>query len=167
MILAHLPAGYIAAKLLHKRFHATCPCWTYFLMAALIGAITPDLDLIYFQFDPRRPYHHHAYWSHLPVLWAGLVAMAGVWFVVAREKKMAALALMFTLCGFIHICLDSVAGSIRWAFPFNALPYSLVTVPRATGSRRLDYLVHWSSWLELIPIMWAAVLWRRTPAPAC
>lgn len=167
MILAHLPAGYIAAKLLHKHFQANCACWKYFLAVALIGSIAPDLDLLYFMVDANRPYHHHAYWSHFPIVWGSLLLIAGIWYRLAEKKKMAALAVMFTLCGFIHICLDSVAGSIRWAYPFNTLPYSLITVPRVTGSRRLDYLVHWSSWLELIPIMWAAILWRATPSPAC
>lgn len=159
MIIAHLPAGYVVAKLLHKRFVPADVAWKPFLLACLVGSIAPDFDFLYYLIDSRI--HHHAFPPHFPILWVGLLAGSVVWFRLAQDKRRAALAVVFALCGFLHLCLDSFAGSIRWLAPFAYDPYSLFTVPRITGSRRLDYLRHWTSWLELIPIAWATVLWRR------
>ncbi len=158
MILAHLPAGYIASKLLHKRLAASGVAWKPFLWAGLLGAVAPDLDMLYYLIDASR--HHHAFFTHFPAFWGGLLLAAGVWYRLARDKRLAVLAVIFALNGVIHLCLDSVAGSIRWLAPFDFQPFAMTTVPRLSGSRRLDYLMHWSSWVELIPIGWALWLWR-------
>ncbi|RJX33535.1 MAG: metal-dependent hydrolase [Oxalobacter sp.] len=159
MILAHLPVGYIAAKLLHKRAGSHGVSWKVFLALALVGSIAPDLDFVYYLIDSSR--HHHIFFTHYPAFWGALLIGAASWYGFARDRRWPVLALALTLNAFVHVCLDSVAGSIRWLAPVSFEPYALVTVPRVTGSRRLDYLVHWSSWLELIPIVWALLLWRN------
>ncbi|MEA5097202.1 MAG: metal-dependent hydrolase [Burkholderiaceae bacterium] len=161
MIFAHLPAGYVVARLLRQRLASAGVSWKPFLLACLLGAIAPDLDFLYYYTIDQQQHHHHAYITHFPIFWGVLLAVAGVWYRLARNKMVAALVLAFTFNACVHLCLDSIAGSIRWLAPFSFEPYSLFIVPRVTGSRRLDYLLHWTSWLELIPIAWALWLWRR------
>ena len=161
MILGHLPAGYVVARLLRQRFAASDVTWRTFLAAALLGSVAPDFDLLYYYTLNQQQQHHHAYVTHFPIFWAGMLVAAAVWYRLARDKAWAALALIFTLNAFIHLGLDSIAGSIRWLAPFDFSPYSLASVPRVTGSRRLDYLMHWTVWLELVPIGWAVRLWWR------
>lgn len=48
MFVAHMPAGYLTAKYLHRRFSASGVTLRMFIIASLLGAIAPDLDLIYF-----------------------------------------------------------------------------------------------------------------------
>jgi inner membrane protein len=164
MILGHLPAGYVLAKLTHKQFEQSSVSWPAFLVAALLGAVAPDFDMAYYLIDNSR--HHHAFVTHFPLFWGGLLLASALWFWCAHDRLWATLALIFAMNGLLHLALDSMAGSIRWAVPVNFLPYSLTTVPQVTGSRRLDYLMHWSSWLELMPMMWAFLLWMRAKAMA-
>jgi len=37
------------------------------------------------------------------------------------------------LGGLLHLCLDSVAGSINWAWPFGDFVLGLIAVPRLPG----------------------------------
>ena len=161
MILGHLPAGYVVARLLRQRFAASGVTWRTFLAAALLGSVAPDFDLLYYYTLNQQQQHHHAYVTHFPIFWAGMLVAAAVWYRMARDKRHAALAVVFAMCGFVHLCLDSGAGNIRWLAPFLDQRFALTKVPHLTGSRRLDYLMHWSFLLELIPIAWALFLWRR------
>ena len=162
MILGHLPAGYVAARLLQGRAAAQGVAWRPFLIAALLGSVAPDFDFLYFYLiDASR--HHHAFVTHTPLFWGGLLLAAVLWYGLARNRRWAVLALVFTFNACIHLCLDSIAGSIRWLAPFSEQVFALTRVPHVTAWRRLDYLLHWASWLELIPIAWAVWLWRRNP----
>lgn len=179
MIFAHLPAGYVVARLLRNRLaeaQTNNPVkakaevevltqqrvpWKWLLAACLLGSIAPDSDLTFYLFDATR--HHHLYPTHYPVVWGSLLLASVVWFCGASDKRWAVLALAFTLNAFVHLCLDSFAGSIRWLAPWSFERYALATVPRRTGTRLFDYLLYWTAWLELIPILWAAWLWRWRP----
>ncbi|CUR46968.1 hypothetical protein Q668_03800 [Alcanivorax sp. PN-3] len=46
MFIGHLPAGYVSAKLLFRRFADTGAATTAFVLAGILGAIAPDLDTI-------------------------------------------------------------------------------------------------------------------------
>ncbi len=162
MILAHLPTGYVVARLLRQPLAGTDIRWKAFLGACLLGSIAPDLDFLYYLIDSSR--HHHIFFTHYPAFWGVVLGASALWYGLAHDKRWPVLALVLALNAFVHVCLDSVAGSIRWLAPLSFEPYALVTVPRVTGSRRLDYVIHWSSWLELIPMLWAGWLGRRTVA---
>jgi hypothetical protein len=169
MIFAHLPAGYVTARLLQKRMHVSDVAWKTFLVAGLLGSVAPDFDLLYYFIIDQQRHHHHTYFTHFPVFWISLLAVSCLWYRFASNKRWATLAVIFSLNGFIHLILDSVAGNIRWLAPWDFQRYALTKVPHMTGSRRLDYLMHWSFLFELIPIVWAGILWKReksSPSPA-
>jgi len=48
MFIAHLPAGYMMARLLARRARLRGRAGVRFLWAGAIGAIAPDFDLAYF-----------------------------------------------------------------------------------------------------------------------
>ena len=166
MILAHMPAGYIAARLLFSRL-GTGLSFRPFLLAALLGAIAPDFDYFYFFFIDQRQHHHHTYWTHFPIVWAGLLLAALAWLRWGRAKKTAALAVIFAGNGMIHMLLDTVVGDIWWLAPFVDMPYSFFTVHPVYHPWWLNFILHWSFAVEWAIIAWAVYLWRQGPRQTC
>jgi hypothetical protein len=166
MIVAHLPAGYVAAKLLHGRIGAPHVPFKRFLAAGLLGAVAPDFDILYFYLVDQRQHHHHTLWPHFPIVWAGLLLASLLWFRARQNRALAALAVIFSLNGLVHMVLDTVAGNIWWLMPFVNKPFVLVTVPARYDPWWLSFIFHWTFVFELAIIAWAVYLWRRKPALA-
>lgn len=164
MFIGHLPTGYVTAKLLFKHFADTGVTAKLFFWAGALGAIAPDLDLVYFYLVDNRQNHHHTYWPHFPILWLVLLVSSSVLFKFARKKSGAALALIFSINGFLHMLLDSIVGDIWWLAPFIDLPYALFTVEAAYKPWWLNFILHWSFALEMLIFVWAFYLWRCKPA---
>jgi len=163
MFIGHLPAGYIAAKLLFKRFANTEVSARLFILAGVIGGIAPDFDMFYFYFVDNRQSHHHTYWPHYPVLWLAILAVSCAWFKLAANKSSAALMLVFSISGFIHMLLDSIVGDIWWFAPFIDKPYAMFTVEAVYKPWWLNFVLHWSFLLEILVVVWACYLWRSKP----
>lgn len=166
MIIAHAPAGYVSAKLLFRRFEAQGTAYKAFLFAAMFGAIAPDLDILYFYLLDQRQHHHHTLWPHFPIVWASLLLASLIWFGAARTRKHAALAIIFTLNGLLHMVLDTIVSNIWWLAPFVDKPYVFFTVPPRYNPWWLNFVFHWSFAFELAIVAWAVHLWRRGPATA-
>lgn len=163
MFIGHLPAGYITAKLLFKRFANTEVSARLFILAGVVGGIAPDFDMFYFYFVDNRQSHHHTYWPHYPVLWLAILAVSCVWFKLAANKSSAALMLVFSISGFIHMLLDSIVGDIWWFAPFIDKPYAMFTVEAVYKPWWLNFVLHWSFLLEILVVVWACYLWRSKP----
>ena len=161
MFIAHLPAGYIFSKYSLPFFkkHRINP-W-YFIAAGIAGALTPDLDMLYFYFVDQRQHHHHTYWSHYPIVWFSLLCVSMVWLRWASTKRYSVLALIFSFNGFIHMLLDTVVGDIWWFAPFVDKPFALFSVPSVYKPWWLNFILHWTFLLELGICLWALVVWRR------
>ena len=56
IFIAHLPAGYLLTKTIFSRTLGARAV----MAAALLGSITPDLDLLYFYTLDARQRHHHS-----------------------------------------------------------------------------------------------------------
>ena len=69
MLTAHLPSGYVLGETLKQRWNIP-----YLLPVALLGAVLPDFDMIWFLFVDQGAIHHHRSWMHVPLFWA-LVAL--------------------------------------------------------------------------------------------
>ena len=160
MFIGHLPAGYISAKLLFKQFADTGVSAKYFVLAGVLGGIAPDFDMFYFYLIDNRQNHHHTYWPHYPVLWLTILAASSIWLRLANNKSAAALALIFSISGFIHMLLDSIVGDIWWLAPFIDKPYALFTVEAVYKPWWLNFILHWSFALEILVLGWAYYLWR-------
>lgn len=164
MIIGHIPAGYITSRLLFPHLHTWGVGLRAFLWAGMLGALTPDLDMLYFHLVDQRQHHHHTYWSHYPAVWGSLLLMSITWALARRNSSGAALALIFSLNGFVHLLLDTIVGDIWWLAPFVDQPFSLFTVPALYQPWWLSFILHWTFALELTVVAAAVLMWRRTPS---
>ena len=137
---------------------------TAFVLAGMIGALAPDLDMAYFYLIDHRQTHHHKYVSHWPILWLSLASAGGLCLLCARQSKAALLALVFSAGGVLHVILDSVVGDIWWLAPFIDQPYALFVVPALFTPWWLNFMLHWSFALELAIVAWALFIYRRRRA---
>lgn len=171
MFIAHLPAGYLVARFAASRLGVEAT--PGLMLAGMAGGIFPDIDLIYGALVDGGRIHHHQYWTHLPVLWLTLSIAAT--FLHRRFLSDTLLAgrfggrfhkhqlLVFLLGIWSHLFLDSVAGDIWWLWPWLDTPFSMVHVPSIHSPWWLNYLLHWTFFLELATVTLALSLaWRAT-----
>ena len=161
MILAHLPSGYLLGRLWLRRN----PRQARVMGACLLGAIAPDLDLIWFYFIDNRAFHHHRYWVHIPGFWV-IVALVALPLVRLFARNWFRPALAFLSAILLHLVLDTLTGGILWGWPFSNHLYTLVTVPAAYANWVLSFLLHWTMLAELGIIMMALLLYLRAPKAA-
>jgi inner membrane protein len=155
MLIAHLPAGYLTARAAGQRQGAL-------LWAALLGAVFPDFDMIWFLFIDQGAIHHHKYWVHAPGFW---LILGGLTLPFLRGTPRRA-ALMFLAAVMGHLVLDSIRGGIMWLWPLSDDLYRLVTVQPTHSHWVLSFMAHWTFWLELAVIAVAGRLFiaRRSAA---
>jgi len=138
MLTAHLPSGYCLGKVFG---------WKRWMFgAALIGAVLPDFDLIFFYFVDDRAFHHHEYWVHIPFFWActACLVLSLLW-----RSQYRPIALAFFAAIFMHLTLDSLSGGIMWLAPMNDELFSLVTVSATQSHWILSYIFHWTFAFEI------------------
>jgi len=162
MIIAHLPAGYVISRLLLRPAESLGISATAFLLAGIIGAIAPDLDMFYFHLVDNRQHHHHTYFTHFPVIWLGLLAASVIWLYNAKLKNRATYAFIFSLNGFAHMLFDTIVGDIWWFAPWIDKPFAFFTVPALYNPWWLNFILHWSFAVELAILAWAIYLWCRS-----
>ena len=156
MLTAHLPSGYVLARLLPPRI-------PYLMPAALVGAVFPDLDMIWFHLIDDRAFHHHRYWVHIPAFWAAvaLVTLPLAWWLGWFRT-----ALVFFAAILMHLILDTIGGGIMWGAPVSDHLHELVTVPAAYGHWVTNFLLHWTFLAELAIWLAAIRLWLTRPRAA-
>lgn len=155
MLIAHLPAGYLVAQGFNSlKVKGIVP-------VALLGSIFPDLDMFYFYLVDNRQHHHHSYWTHFPSIWILLVVFSACWLYFRRQSKAAALMLVFSISGFIHLLLDSIMGDIPWLAPYSPKFYALFTVPANYKPWWMSFILHWTFLFELGIILAAIILFIR------
>lgn len=152
MFLAHLPAGYLLAKTIRARV----PGARAVMAAALLGSITPDLDLLYFYTLDARQHHHHSYWTHYPAVWLALMLAAWGISHLKRWRAEGVWLFIFSGSGLLHILLDGIVGDIPLFAPWSMRFYALAEVPARMHPWWLNFLMHWSFLLELLTMMLAA-----------
>lgn len=163
MFIGHLPAGYVSVKLLYKQFANTGVAARYFVLAGMIGAVAPDLDMFYFYLIDNRQNHHHTYWPHFPALWLAFLVASSTWFICTTKKAGASLALIFSMSGIVHMLLDSIVGDVWWFAPLIDKSYAIFTVEAIYEPWWLNFILHWSFALEILAFVWAYCLWRPNP----
>jgi inner membrane protein len=168
MFTAHAPSGYILAKQLIAR-------WRHLprlpisaraaIIIAVIGALAPDVDMLYFYLADAGRTHHHRYFTHWPIVWLSLIALSALSFRYARPawKGWTFGILLFCSCAFLHLILDTLVGDIWWFAPFQDKPYALFTVPARFSPWWLNFFLHWSFIAEVLIWAWAIREYRRRP----
>ncbi len=146
MLTAHLPSGYVAAR-------AFSPRLTWALPVALVAAILPDIDLIWFYLIDERAFHHHKYWVHVPFFWAVIALMT--WPFAKRAGKAGLFAVFFGVIA-LHLFLDTIVGGIAWAMPFSDHLFHFFEVPALRGHWTLNFILHWTFLFEVL--VWATAL---------
>ena len=162
MLTAHLPSGYVLGKILTKRLERDHQGQAGAMMkGALIGAMVPDLDMLYFHFVNHGHTHHHLFITHWPLAWLALAipVLAGLSLRGTIRARNAAMA--FFAGVLLHLLLDSVAGPIFWLLPFAPGRVELFHVPAAYSHWVLSYLLHWTFLFELAIWGTAAMLYVR------
>lgn len=153
MFIGHLPGAYLF-------FRATAPGLTKATFAAaMIGAVAPDIDMLWFYLIDNRSHHHHEYITHRPVLWAGLLAAGLIlrWLAPRAGSILAA----FGAGGLVHMALDSIVGEVAWAWPLSDFSHPLLTVPATQSHWILSFLTHWTFAVEIAISLTALIIWRR------
>ena len=143
MFIAHIPVGLMLARCVTRK-----PLTMPIILAAGLGAMAPDFDLIRFYLFDNHLRHHHDYWTHIPAVW-GLIVLA--WFGISKGLKrgFGILPAVFFIAVFSHLLLDTVAGEIEWLWPFMDRGFHLVTVPASHGRWYLSFVTHWTFGIEI------------------
>lgn len=149
MFIAHLPAGWLATRALRDAGARR---------ALMVGAVAPDLDLVWWWLVDHGAVHHHRYLTHLPAVWA----LAALVCIATLRHGPRRVTLAFCLGVLLHIALDTVAGDVAWLWPASDRLFSLVTVPPTRGHWVWSFLTHWTFALELLVVVTAAGWWARS-----
>jgi Predicted membrane-bound metal-dependent hydrolase (DUF457). len=163
MFIAHLPAGYLATRGILKILKICRP--KYLLGLGLLASLLPDFDLIYFYTVDRRQHLHHGYWTHLPAFWFALSCFALFGCCIFRKLKAALYVAVFSLNIFLHLFLDTVAGQIKWLYPFSDRYFYCFEVPARFGPSMWNFIFHWSFLLELGLLLFALILLWKSRNP--
>ena len=145
MFIAHIPAGYLAARAAERSGVKQ----RGLMAACLLGSIAPDFDLLYFYLVDSCRHHHHSYCIHWPVVWLGLLLLSGLW-LLWRRGGVAIPAVAFSASGLLHIALDGIVGDIQLFAPWSDEYYALATVPALHKPWWLNFFLHWSMGIELL-----------------
>ena len=155
MITAHIPSGFVLGRSFGWR--------GTLLVAAIIGATWPDLDLFFFYFVDGRAFHHHRYWVHAPAF--ALVVSVGIWAVAGRYRS---LAIAFGAGWMLHLVLDSLTGGVMWLWPLSDHLFNMIDVPATPYHFLISFLIHWTIMFEVLIWFVALYFWRqgaRSDAP--
>ncbi len=146
MLTAHLPSGCILARTVRRPE-------PYLLPAALIGSVLPDFDMLWFLIVDHGATHHHRYWPHIPLIWAGVAAIT---LLALWQNRYAFTAVVAFAAMFLHLAFDTIAGGTLWTNPWGDSFYSLVTIPATDDSWILSFVLHWTVLLEVA--VWLAAV---------
>jgi inner membrane protein len=121
MLIAHAPAGYIISKIVSRNFFKDSKLY---ICAGVLGAISSDLDVIYWEVVDNRSVNHHEYWTHIPHSWLPLIPVSIVLYFL--NKRLSIATMFFTACVYLHLVLDSFLSGIKWHYPHSHEYTSLV-----------------------------------------
>ncbi|BDS07678.1 metal-dependent hydrolase [Oceaniferula spumae] len=160
MFIAHLPAGYLCAKLSQRRCRDVNKKLVFW--SILIGSILPDIDMFYFYLIDNRQTHHHLYWTHFPSFWAAIWLVVSA-FALATKNKRLFLANTALAAGLLlHLLLDSLVGGVAWLHPFSSKLYYMLEIPATRSWWVWNFVLHWTFLAEVLICLAALVLLVRS-----
>jgi inner membrane protein len=158
MFIGHLPAGYLVSAPLARRAGLPPHVRRRVVWLGLAASVLPDLDLVYFFTLGRRQHVHHTYLPHLPAFWAAVLTAAALVLAVARPRYRWIACAVVGINLFLHLALDTVAGGVLWLWPASDASFVLAEVPARYRPWYLNFVLHWTFWLELALVAAALLL---------
>jgi hypothetical protein len=151
MFIAHLPSGYLLAKILEKRIKKTEISKKLFFSIIMIGAVFPDIDLFYFYLLDNKSVHHHKYFLHWFSFWIPIFLISFLYYKLSKNNsKLAFMCTLFSGATLLHISLDTFVGDV-WLFaPFIDKPYVFFEVTPRYQPWWLNFIFHWSFFVEIL-----------------
>ena len=149
MIIGHLPAAYLLGSLVSQRLSVKQLPANRVVLVCIAGGLAPDLDMLYFYLIDQRQHHHHTYLSHWPIMWASILVAGAIWQEIRPQGSWGLVVILFSFGALVHLVLDSVVGGIWWFAPFIDRPYALFSVTARYDPWWLNFVFHWSFFLEL------------------
>ena len=151
MIIAHLPAGYLAARRLQKQKHDTTA-----FCALLLGSLFPDFDMLYFYTIGQTQIHHHRYITHIPAYYAGAGTVTGTALLLLNKTRLLKWLVFFLAGVMLHLALDSFVGWIYWLKPFSdAKIGGHIFVDAKYDWWIWNFVFHWTMLIELTIVSFA------------
>ena len=165
MIIGHLPAGYIIAKLYAHNAAPNQKVYDLILITGLVSSVIPDLDLLYF-YGIDRTLHHHFLFPHLPIFWLCALCAIGFSALCMRSRLLMILTGAAALGLFSHLVLDTIAGGIAWGLPWDPSLIRLVDIPATHSHFLISFALHWTFLLEIS--LWVLAIWlyRSSQCPS-
>ena len=162
MFLAHMPAGYMASKLLLAQFRLCRSKTKWVMFLGILGSVVPDLDMFYFHLVDHGQHTHHSYWTHIPVYWIAILILGYLVATILRSRTLVAAITIFIGCVLIHLLLDTFAGGIQWLHPFSDKYFHIFTIPARYDYWLWNYVFHWTALVEISVIIIAGNMFWRT-----
>jgi len=153
LFIGHIPAGYISTKAVFQilpQCHIKKIHLQYALFWGIIGSIFPDFDMFYFYLIDNRQHLHHGYWTHIPFYWLCIFSFTfAVLFVFGRFSQ-TIYAFVFSVNILTHLFLDTIAGKIRWFYPFSSYDFVFFHIPALHDWWVWNFVFHWTFLFEII-----------------
>jgi hypothetical protein len=169
MIFAHLPAGYLIARLWRRLRPASAGIPGLVAWGA-VGGVIPDIDMFWWGMVGHGAVHHHRYITHWPLFWLCVFGIAAVVLAVRRARSGGHCLAVFALAVTSHLFLDWLVSPVWLLAPFMDHGFHLVTVPAAYRPWVFNFIFHWVGWIDIgIAVVGAAVFMterrRRAAVP--
>jgi hypothetical protein len=162
MFICHLPAGYLATRLLLSGRGVTRETRRRLMALGLAASVLPDLDLLWFFLVDHRRQVHHAYLPHKPFAWLAALAVAAGVMRLMRASRVGWTALaVLGVNVMLHLVLDTTAGGIRWLWPWTEAEFALSQPTARFHPWYLNFVLHWTFALEMALVIAALWVWRR------
>ena len=161
MIVAHLPAGYLVARL-WARLRPTAEAVPGLAAWGAVGGVIPDIDMFWSTLVDHGAVHHHRYITHWPFFWLCLLGSAAAVLAIRRARTAWHCLAVFALAVASHLFLDWFVSAMWLLAPFSDRSFHLVSVPAIYRPWVLNFVFHWVGWIDIgIAVAGATLFWRE------
>ena len=159
MLIAHIPSGYIIAKIFKQEKKSV-------VVSSLIFSVWPDLGLIYFYLFDSSVSHRH-FFPHLPIVMVSAFFITLPLYRTKVFEKIRIYYVLFFVNWLVHLILDTFTERIFWLYPLSNHGFQLIEVPAVFSHWIISFVLHWSFAVELAIAAFALILFLRIRKQKC